>query len=268
VSRTEKVQNWELVNIKTGESAFINPEQDLSDLNASKLKWHKYAVGTPGNQIIQYVVNNNENVASGKEKTEFPAQITSYKNAHLTPEQRKIYLNAYFETMGFILYSFISEKDSGAIKDLNAWIDCVMETKDSETWSPELCWRFGENLDKSAAYILYNKVSPLICKGFEKNAGTQVRTLKIYSYDDWEKWSIKDKAVYLSGCVDTVASFEMRLKDAGLKNRLRDLQIVIEATGIDGILSDVMKIEFERQLPLPWSISRGLGAARKRVFSN
>lgn len=268
VSRTEKVQNWELVNIKTGESAFINPEQDLSDLNASKLKWHKYAVGTPGNQIIQYVVNNNENVASGKEKTEFPAQITSYKHAHLTPEQRKIYLNAYFETMGFILYSFISEKDSGAIKDLNAWIDCVMETKDWETWSPELSWTFGENLDKSAAYILYNKVSPLICKGFEKNAGTQVRTLKIYSYDDWEKWSIKDKAVYLSGCVDTVASFEMRLKDAGLKNRLRDLQIIIEATGIDGILSDVMKIEFERQLPLPWSISRGLGAARKRVFSN
>jgi hypothetical protein len=206
--------------------------------------------------------------AYGKEKNEFPWMMTAYKYSHLTPEQRKIYLNAYFEAMGFVLYGYCHEKDSSAVKTLNTWIDCVMETKDSETWSPNLSWTFGENLDKSAAYILYNKVSPLICKGFTEKAGTQVRTLKIYSYDDWEKWSLKDKAVYLSGYIDTFASFEMRLKDAGMKNDLRDLQIIIEGTGIDGILSDVMKIEFERQFPLPWSISRGLGAARKRVFSN
>lgn len=260
-SRTDKKQCWELVNTKTGESAILDPKQDLSDINTSKLKWHKYAVGTPGYQIIQYIVK------SGKEKSEFPWMMTAYNYDHLTPEQRKIYLNAYFETMGFILYSHLPEKDSSAMKALNAWIDCVMETKDSETWSPTLSWRFGENLDKSAAYILYNKVSPLICKGYTKKAGTQVRTLKIYSHDDWEKWSIKDKAVYLSGYVDTAASFEMRLKDAGMKNDLRELQIVIEATGIDGILSDVMKIKFERQSTLPWSIARGLGAARKKIFS-
>src|SRR3972149_9076045 len=205
-------------------------------------------------------------VAHGEAKNEFPWLMTSYKHAHLTPEQRQIYLNAYFETMGFILYSYLPRKDSKAMKQLNAWIDCVMETRGSEKWSPDLGWIFGKNLDKSAAYIFYNEVSPLICEGYTEKAGTQVRTLKLYNYDDWGKWSVKDKAVYLSGYVDTVASFQMRLRDAGMKNDLRDLQIVIEATGIDGILSDVMNMKFERQYPLPWSISRGLGAARKRVL--
>jgi len=205
-------------------------------------------------------------VAHGKEKSEFPWLMTPYKHAHLTPEQKQIYLNAYFETMGFILYSYYPRKDSSAMKQLNAWIDCVMKTRDSKQWSPAIGWIFGENLDKSAAYILYNEVSPQICKGYTEKAGTRVRTLKIYSYDDWEKWSLKDKAVYLSGYIDSVASFQMRLRDAGMKNYVRDLQIVIEVTGIDGILSAVTKIKFERKYPLPWSLSRGLGTARKRDF--
>jgi hypothetical protein len=207
-------------------------------------------------------------VAHGKEKNEFPWLMTSYKHAHLTTEQKQIYLNAYFETMGFILYSYLDHKDSKAMKQLNAWIDCVTETKQSVNWSPDVGWLFGKNLDKSAAYVLYNEVSPLICEGYTEKAGTQVRTLKLYDYGEWEQWSIKDKAVYLSGYIDTVASFQMRLRDAGMKNDLRDLQIVIEATGIDGILSDIMKIKFERQYPLPWSVSRGLGAAHKRVLSH
>jgi hypothetical protein len=193
--------------------------------------------------------------------------MTSYKHAHLTPNQQNIYLNAYFETMGFILYSHSPRQDPNAMKQLNAWIDCVMETKDSDKWNPELGWMFGENLKKSSAYVLYNIVSPPVCKDYLEKAGTQVRTLRIYSYDHWKSFSLKDKAVYLSGYLDTVASLEMRLEAAGMKNNLRDLLIVIEATGIDGILSDLMATEFEPQYPLPWSMSRGLGAARKRVLS-
>ena len=193
--------------------------------------------------------------------------MTSYKHGHLTPEQKKIYLYAFFETMGFILYSYLSHEDPNAMKHLNAWIDCVMETKDSATWSPDLSWTFAENLNKSASYILYNKISPLICKDYLEKAGSKVRTLKIYNYNDWENFSLKDKAVYLSGYLDTVASFQMRLKSAGKSNDLRNLEIVLEATGIEGILSDVMKTDFEQDYPLPWSISRGLGATRKRVFS-
>lgn len=207
-------------------------------------------------------------VAHGKEKNEFPWLMTSYKHAHFTTDQKQIYLNAYFETMGFILYNYLDHKDFKAMKQLNAWNDCVTETKQSVNWSPDLGWLFGKNLDKSAAYVLYNEVSPLICKEYTEKAGTQVRSLNLYNYGEWEKWSIKDKAVYLSGYIDTVASFQMRLRDAGMKNDVRDLQIVIEATGIDGILSDIMKIKFEQQYPLPWSISRGLGAAHKRVFSH
>ncbi len=206
-------------------------------------------------------------VTHGKEKSEFPWLMNLYKHVHLTIEQKAIYLNAFFETTGFIFYSYLDHKDFKSMKQLNAWIDCVTETKQSVNWSPELGWLYGENLEKSAAYVLYNKVSPLICKEYTEKAGTKVRILKLYNYGEWEKWSIKDKAVYVSGYIDTVASFQMRLREAGMKNDIRDLQILIEATGIDGILSDIMKIKFEQQYPLPWSISRGLGAAHKRVLS-
>ncbi len=59
-SQTDKEESFELVNTKTRESAFLDPEQDLSALNISKLKWYKYEPGTPGYQIIHYVLKNNE----------------------------------------------------------------------------------------------------------------------------------------------------------------------------------------------------------------
>ncbi len=55
-SKTDREESLELVNVKMNESAFLDPEQELSTLDASKLKWHRYEPGTPGDQIIQYVV--------------------------------------------------------------------------------------------------------------------------------------------------------------------------------------------------------------------
>ena len=55
-TKTDKEESLELVNVKTSELALLDPEQDLSTLNANKLKWHKYKPGTPGDQIIQFVV--------------------------------------------------------------------------------------------------------------------------------------------------------------------------------------------------------------------
>nr|VFJ78877.1 MAG: hypothetical protein BECKFW1821C_GA0114237_12084 [Candidatus Kentron sp. FW] len=59
-SKTDKEESLELVNVKTRESVFLDTEQDLSALSANKLKWHKYDPGTPGDQIIQYVVKKYE----------------------------------------------------------------------------------------------------------------------------------------------------------------------------------------------------------------
>lgn len=56
-SKTDRQESWNLINIMTRESAFIDPQQDLSTLNMSKLKWLKYEPATPGNKIIQYVVS-------------------------------------------------------------------------------------------------------------------------------------------------------------------------------------------------------------------
>lgn len=56
-SRTDKEESLWLVNIKTRESAFLDPTQDPSTLNINKLKWYKFEAGAPGFQIIQYMVS-------------------------------------------------------------------------------------------------------------------------------------------------------------------------------------------------------------------
>jgi hypothetical protein len=60
-SRTDKDESWELVNIRTKESAVLEAEQDVSDLNINKIKWYKYETGMPGHQIIEFIVNYDKN---------------------------------------------------------------------------------------------------------------------------------------------------------------------------------------------------------------
>ena len=60
-SRTDRDEYWELVNIRTKESAFLDPEQDISNLNINKLKWNKYETGMPGHQIIEFMVSYDKN---------------------------------------------------------------------------------------------------------------------------------------------------------------------------------------------------------------
>ena len=56
-SQTDREESWELINIRTEGSKFIDSPQHLSTIDIGKLQWHKYEVGTPGYQIIQYMVS-------------------------------------------------------------------------------------------------------------------------------------------------------------------------------------------------------------------
>ncbi len=60
-SGADKEESLELVNIRTRKSAFLDPEQDPSNLNINKLKWYKYETGMPGHQIIEYMVSYDKN---------------------------------------------------------------------------------------------------------------------------------------------------------------------------------------------------------------
>ena len=194
----------------------------------------------------------------------FPWQVSMDKYARLSPEQQQIYLDSFFESMFFIMYGMTDPANSEALRQINGWIDCVNESRHTGTWSADLSWSLAE--DKSAAYVLYTKVSPLICKGFEKKAGTTRRLFKIYSFEDWERWSRKTKSVYLAGFLDTIATFEMRMKENGMQNDLRDLKILIEAIGIDGILSVAITIKSDKKSPLPWIMAASLGSVRKKAL--
>ena len=215
------------------------------------------------------LVNSAEKVEA---ESLFPWLMTNYKHAHLTDKQKAIYRDAVFETAGFILYGRANGKNPNRIKTLNAWTNCVNKLRDNPSWSPNLSWRWGKDLDKSAAYVLYNLVAPLKCQPYfeyyEEAEGSPRKILRLFNFEDWEAFSLKEKAVYVSGYVDLAAVLELRKKEAGVKSSLRDIQIIIEATGIDGILDEVLKIQFEKQFPLPWSIARGFGAARDRVFKS
>lgn len=197
---------------------------------------------------------------------EFPWQITRYKYARLTPEQKQIYLDAYFESMFFILDGITDGNNPEVLQEFNGWIDCVIRTRKDKAWTPDRSWSFAEDMDKSAAWVLYHKVSPLMCYGFDKNAGTSRRILRIYTFEDWERWALKTKAIYLAGFLDTIATFEVRLKEKGMQNHLAELQMLVEATGIDGILAEAVKIRSESKLPLPWTMAAGVEVSRNKVI--
>lgn len=205
-------------------------------------------------------------------ESSFPWLMTNYKHAYLTDKQKAIYRDAFFETSAFILYGRANSKNPNRIKTLNAWINCINKLRDNPSWSPNLKWAFGEDLDKSAAYVLYNSVAPMKCQPYfeyyEDTEGTTRKILRLFSYEDWEAFSLKEKAVYVSAYVDMAAVLELRKKEAGVKSSLHDIQIIIEATGIDGILDEVLKTQFEKQFPLPWSIAQGFGAARDRILKS
>ncbi len=185
--------------------------------------------------ILLIIFSSFFGISQAREMSGFPWQTTAIKYSDLSPEQKQIYLNAYFETTGFILYNYLDKNDPNAMKHLNALIDCVGETNDLKKWSPNIGWIWGDNLDKSAAYILYNTVSPIVCEDYLDKADTQARTLKIYNYSDWKKWSKEDKTIYLSGYIDTTASFFMRLYNTGEKKDIENLITVVKTAGIDGM---------------------------------
>lgn len=196
----------------------------------------------------------------------FPWQMTPNKYARLTPDQKQIYLDAYFESMFFILYGLTDGSDPEALKELNGWIDCILRTRKEKAWSPDRSWSFAEDTDKAAAWVLYHKVSPLMCHGFDKNAGTNRRLLRIYKFEDWEGWVRKTKAIYLAGYLDTIATFESRLKERGMQNNLRELNLVIEGIGIEGILSVTVSIKPKGESPLPLIMAEGLRVARNKLI--
>lgn len=206
--------------------------------------------------------------AQPQEVIDFPWQVTAIKHGDLSPEHKQIYLNAYFETMIFILYSYLDKNDPDAMKYLNGFIDCIDETNDLKQWSPKIGWIWGDDLDKSAAYILYNKVTSIVCKNYLNEAvDTQAKTLRIYRYSDWEKWSNKDKTIYMSGYIDTTATFFMRMGNAGEKKDIKNLLTVIEKEGVGGVLSNIKLADLKQGNPLPWAMAYALGRTRNKVIS-
>ena len=213
-------------------------------------------------------------------KPEYPNIVGNYKWTHMTPEQKRVYAVGVLEALAFNIYSIASKNNPRGIQIYNNFVDCVLQTKSKlpgdkvergGDWSPSLGWLFGENLDKSAAWVIYNDISPLICKDFEnKETKKEIQMLKIFDYPNWQKFSLKEKSLYVGAYVDVASALYMRKLEVGRSERARKdltaIQICIEAIGIDGILSEVMEVDFHETWPLPWSVAKGFGKACRKYF--
>ena len=75
--------------------------------------------------LVALVVVPCLSVASVAED-KFPWQTNMRKFVKLSPDQKQIYLDSFFESMFFILYGITDANNPEALKEVNGWIDCVM----------------------------------------------------------------------------------------------------------------------------------------------
>ena len=61
-SSTESGESFECVNVETEESSLLSDVQDFTQVDIEELEWQKYDEGSPGHQIIEYIVNYSENL--------------------------------------------------------------------------------------------------------------------------------------------------------------------------------------------------------------
>lgn len=217
-------------------------------------------------QLARVIIMASAGLAFNAAQAEaFPVLMNPYQYVDLSEEQREIYRDSYFETIGFLMYGYLDPADMNGAKMLNALIDCAHESRGNPVWTNYSSWILGKHVEKSGAWLLYNQITPRECAKYLDDAGTNTRLLKLRSHREWAEWSDHDRAIYLQGYLDTAAAMQMRLKAEGHPNYFDEFAELLNTMDVAQILGHVKKVEFEPQYPLPWSISRGVGHAVERM---
>jgi len=187
-----------------------------------------------------------------------PRLMTAYKWAGLTENQRDIYVKGFLETLSFGLYSRSrpgNEHDAAIVSD---WTACAERTPRS-SWQT-FDWSLRGETEKTVAAQFYD-VASLICKDVAGKGDKTLRPVWLLKQQEWKRLSLHDRAIYLMAYTETAFAMNQRMKDSAAE---RDLDICIASAGIEGLISSMEQTSIEWQYPLPWSVSRAVGATCKR----
>ena len=213
-------------------------------------------------------------ISVAQAKQDVPVIVGFLEWGQLNPEERVIYVNAYLETHAFIFYSAVPDEDTNGRKHYNAFISCIENTKDrlpttdedviaGQHWSPDAApgWIFAEVLDKSAAWVLFREIAPLLCEDYFDGSDSQKQALQIYTVQDWNNFSHNQRILYVASYLDTALTVEEIYVDIKGSGELQAISACIQIIGLEGILTKVEKMHFDHSLPLPWSVAKGFGNA-------
>ncbi len=184
--------------------------------------------------------------------------MTEYKWASLTDRQREIYVKGFLETVSFILYSYSRQDDKQHAQTFSDWTTCA-ERRPLSSWLT-LDWTIRGQTEKTVAAQFYDSAS-LVCKDSLGKGDKKWRGVWLLKPEEWKSLSLHDRAIYLMAYVETAFAANQRANDSA---NLRKLDICVASAGIEGLISSMEQTKIEWQYPLPWSVSRALGATCKR----
>jgi hypothetical protein len=186
-----------------------------------------------------------------------PQLMTEYKWASLTDRQRDIYVKGFLETVSFILYSYSRQDDKQHAQISSDWTTCA-ERRPLSSWQT-LDWTIRGQTEKTVAAQFYN-IAPLVCKDSLGKGDKKWRAVWLLKPAEWKSLPLRDRAIYLMAYVETAFAATQRENDSA---KLRKLDICIASAGIEGLIGSMEETKVEWQYPLPWSVSRALGATCK-----
>jgi hypothetical protein len=186
-----------------------------------------------------------------------PRLMSSYKWASLTERQRDIYVKGFLETVSFILYSHSRKDNQQQAQTYSDWTACA-ERKPLSAWQT-LEWMIEGKLERTVAAQFFDSAAG-VCKDFVGKGDMKWRSVWLLKPAEWKTLSLHDRAVYLMAYFETVFLTAQRAKDTANE---RKLDICVASAGIEGLISSMERTQIEWQFPLPWSVSRVLGATCK-----
>lgn len=185
-----------------------------------------------------------------------PLLMPSYKWGSLTERQRGIYIRGFLETVSFTLYGHKQPDNEQQAQIFSDWTLCA-EREPLARWQT-VDWGLGD-LDKTAAAQFFDR-APIVCKDSVDKGDKKWRSVWLLKPTEWKSLSLRDRAIYLMAYVETFFAGSERVNDTA---NVRKLGICIAKAGIEGLISSMEQTKVEWQYPLPWSVSRALGATCK-----
>lgn len=190
--------------------------------------------------------------------------ITPYIWAGLPQPEQDVYTAAALETWSFVLYGMGAAKGKQPSQQLSDFVACAKAgTLQRFTVGG---WLFGQGLDQSmAAHIFEN--APGVCGEYAGRGNGSPQPLHLYEKADWMSFDARRREVYVIAYVEMADHLERLQASASGQSAKTANYVALErclaATGIEGLLAQLAQDQgkFEWEYPLPWSISKSVGAA-------